>query len=160
VLATRPGHVERRTDGFAIVTWYVYKSTMFALATGWAILRCRLEVGDGSPRLKLTYAASRLEPTSAKKIADELLAEFASRRLRGSADEFGQGGNAWLIRNREPAAEVVPERDAQVFASPRKASVQSRPRSLRVPLQHALIDLLKMLDPEYLRFPRERRAKA
>jgi hypothetical protein len=27
-------------------------------------------------------------------------------------------------------------------------------------LQHALIDLLEMLDPEYLRFPRERRAKA
>ena len=26
-------------------------------------------------------------------------------------------------------------------------------------LQHALIELLKMLDPEYLRFPRERRAK-
>src|SRR5271166_6422129 len=27
-------------------------------------------------------------------------------------------------------------------------------------LQHALVDLLEMLDPEYLRFPRERRAKA
>ena len=27
-------------------------------------------------------------------------------------------------------------------------------------LQHALIDLLKMLDPEYLRFPEKRRSKA
>jgi hypothetical protein len=26
-------------------------------------------------------------------------------------------------------------------------------------IQHALIDLLNMLDPEYLRFPLERRAK-
>jgi len=34
------------------------------------------------------------------------------RRLRPCGDELGQGGNAWLIRSREPAAEVVTERDA------------------------------------------------
>jgi DNA helicase II / ATP-dependent DNA helicase PcrA len=41
------------------------------------------ETGDASPRLKLIDAASRLEPASAKKIVDEILAEFG-RQAAGS----------------------------------------------------------------------------
>lgn len=43
----------------------------------WAEI-ARHEIEDGSPRLKLIAAASRLEPASARKTADEILAEFGS----------------------------------------------------------------------------------
>lgn len=44
------------------------------------------ELGDGSPLLKLVNASSHFEPASAKKIADEILAEFA-KPVAGSAPD-------------------------------------------------------------------------
>lgn len=72
-----------------------------AEASGVAYLRvwaeaARREVGHGSPRLKLIDAASRLEPTSAKKSADEILAEFASQAAGSDPDpDLAEDLAAW-----------------------------------------------------------------
>lgn len=72
-----------------------------AEASGLAYLRvwadaARREVGDRSPLLKLIDAASRLEPASARKIADEILAEFANQVAGSDPDpDLAEDLAAW-----------------------------------------------------------------
>lgn len=72
-----------------------------AEASGLAYLRvwadaAKREVGDGSPRLKLIEATSRLEPASARKIADEILVEFASQVAGSDPDpDLAEDLAAW-----------------------------------------------------------------
>jgi|SRR5579884_68890 len=70
-----------------------------AEASGVAYLRAwveaaKREVGDGSARLELIEAASRLEPASAMKIADEILKEFASQAT-GNDSDLAEDLAAW-----------------------------------------------------------------
>jgi DNA helicase-2/ATP-dependent DNA helicase PcrA len=76
---------------FAAIQVSVDQVLSDAEASGVAYLRvwadaAKRAVGDGSPRLKLIEAAGRLEPTSAKKVADDVLAEFASRATGSEPD--------------------------------------------------------------------------
>ena len=72
-----------------------------AEASGLAYLRvwadaARREVRAGSPRLKLIDAASRLEPASARNIADVILAEFASQVAGSDPDpDLAEDLAAW-----------------------------------------------------------------
>ena len=72
-----------------------------AEASGLAYLRvwadaARREVEDGSTLLKLIDAASRLEPASARKIADEILAEFANQGAGSDPDpDLAEDLAAW-----------------------------------------------------------------
>lgn len=70
-----------------------------AEATGAAYLKvwaetAKRDIGDASPRLKLIDGASRLEPASAKKIADEILAELGSQAA-GSDPDLAEDLIAW-----------------------------------------------------------------
>lgn len=54
------------------------------------------DIGDGSPRLKLIDRVSRLEPASAKKIADEILSELGSRADESDPDpDLAEDLTAW-----------------------------------------------------------------
>jgi DNA helicase-2/ATP-dependent DNA helicase PcrA len=72
-----------------------------AEASGTAYLKvwaetAKSEIGDTSPHLKLVDAASRLEPASAKKIADEMIAEFGSRTAGGESNsDLAEDLAAW-----------------------------------------------------------------
>jgi DNA helicase II / ATP-dependent DNA helicase PcrA len=71
-----------------------------AEASGAAYLKvwaetAKREIGGASPRLKLIDAVNRLEPASAKKIADEILAEFGRDAGGELAPDLAEDLAAW-----------------------------------------------------------------